>query len=205
MDKLWVKAVSGFFIAYLKLLSKTCKIRIIKAQDIDINNSIIGFWHGESFPMYLLMDKWKNMNIGAVVTSDARGDYIAGVMKFLNIKAIRLPNGISARKGISEIICIAKKDEALSICFAIDGPLGPRYQPKKMVFFIAQGCGKKYVSIKAEVKGKVTGFLRWDKYVVPLPFSAITFKINNHGTISKEQLKDFDRLSKNIFNQMEGS
>lgn len=205
MRMLKVKILSTLFIFYLWLLSKTCKIRIINEEDTDINNSVIGFWHGDSFPMYLLMKKWEGLNISAVTTSDFRGDYIENIMKGFNITPIRLPNGMGARRGINEIIDKAKKDDSLSVCFAIDGPLGPYHSPKKMVFHIAHFCGKKYVGLQIDIRGKYVVNSRWDKYVIPLPFSTMTYTVKNFGIISKEQLKEYDRLSQNITNFMEGS
>ncbi|MBQ5850330.1 MAG: hypothetical protein IIW54_05905 [Lachnospiraceae bacterium] len=205
MSDMKVKLISYFYIGYLKLLSKTCKIRIIKPEDVDINNSIIGFWHGESFPMYLLFERYPDVNMSAIATSDKRGEYITAIMADYGIKPLRLANGAASRRGISEIINLGKQDTSLSICFSIDGPLGPYHEPKKMVFFIAESCGKKYISIRPIIKGKITAFSRWDKYVIPLPFSSITFDVREYGMITKEQIKDFDRLSKEIINHMEGS
>lgn len=205
MRKLKVKIFSGFFIFYLWLLTTTCKIRIINECHTDINNSIIGFWHGESFPMYLLMKQWTGLNIAAVATSDPRGDYIDTIMKKYNIKPLRLPNGIAARHGINDIIKIGKSDKSLCICFSIDGPLGPFHQPKKMVFHIAHYCEKKYLGIHIDVKGKYVIKSRWDKYLIPLPFSRMTYTVKNFGEISKEQIKNYDQLSKDITNFMEGN
>lgn len=205
MRKLKVKILSKFFIFYLGLLLKTCKIRIINEEDTDINNSVIGFWHGDSFPMYLIMRLWDNLNMAAITTSEPRGDYISSMMKGFNVTPIRLPNGVGARHGINEIIEMAKKDDSLSVCFAIDGPVGPYHSPKKMVFHIAHYCGKKFVGLQIDVKGKYAVKSRWDKYIIPLPFSTMTYTIKSFGVITKEQLKAYDRLRQNITGFMEGS
>lgn len=205
MRSIVVKLVSWYSIFYLWILSKTCKIRIINECDTDINNSIIGFWHGESYPMYLLLKHWRELNIAAVTTSDPRGDYISTIMKKYNIKPLRLPSGTAARHGINDIIKVGKEDRTLCICFSIDGPLGPFHEPKKMVFHIAHYCEKKYIGLQIDIKGKYVFKSRWDKYVVPLPFSTMTYTVRNFGVITKEQLKDYDRLSQNITNFMEGN
>lgn len=205
MIKMKVKIISSLYIFYLWILSKTCKIRIINECDIDINNSIIGFWHGESFPMYLLMKRWNELNIAAIATSDARGDYIDTICKRYGIRPLRLPNGSAARHGINDIIKIGKEDKTLSICFSIDGPLGPFHDPKKMVFYIANRAEKKYLGITVQVKGKYVIKARWDKYVVPLPFSKITYNIRSFGDISKEHVRNYDRLRQDIINFMAGS
>lgn len=203
MERVKINIISKFYIFYLWLLSKTCKISVINNAQTDINNSVIGFWHGESFPMYLLMKKWKKYNTAAVVTSDKRGDYIASLCETFGLIAFRIENGTKARHSINEIIRQGKAKQSLSICFSIDGPLGPFHEPKKMVFHIANHTEKKYFGIKTEINRKIILKSRWDKYVIPLPFSTITFKIKEFGIISKEHLRQYDNLRQNIINLME--
>lgn len=203
MKGIKVTLVSKFYIFYLWLMSKTCKISVINGGVKDINNSVVGFWHGESFPMYLLMKRWSGLNIGAVVTSDERGDYISTVCGKFGITPLRLPNGAAARHGINDIIKKGKEDGSLIICFSIDGPLGPYHDPKKMVFHIAHYTDKEYVGVQVHVKGKIVLSSRWDKYIIPLPFSKIEFTIKNFGKISKERMKSYEELRHQVINFME--
>lgn len=189
---------------YLQILSKTCKIRIINEENVDINNSVIGCWHGETFPAYLLLERLTDLKLTAITTSDSRGDYISALMSQFGVTPLRLPNGVAARHGIAEAIELGKNDEKLSLFFSIDGPLGPYHEPKKMVFHIAQKCNKKYIGVNIKVKGKVTFFARWDKYIVPLPFSSITFKIRTAGDITTEKMKNYANLRQDVVNLMEG-
>lgn len=204
MAKSKVKFISKFYNSYLSLMARTCKISVINQSEEDINNSVVGFWHGESFPMYLLMQRWGKLNVAAVITSDERGDYISSLCTRFGLTPLRLPNGSAARHGINEIIKVGKEDKTLSICFSIDGPLGPYHDPKKMVFHIANYTGKKYVGVRVKVKGKLVLKSRWDKYVVPLPFSRIVFEIKCFGEISKKQLKNYDGLRQDVIDFMEG-
>ena len=48
--------ISKLFIVYLELVFKTSNI-VLTEFKFDINNSIIGFWHGDSYSMNLVIKK----------------------------------------------------------------------------------------------------------------------------------------------------
>ena len=48
--------ISKLFIVYLELVFKTSDI-VLNELNFDINNSIIGFWHGDSYSMNLVIKK----------------------------------------------------------------------------------------------------------------------------------------------------
>lgn len=194
---------SKFFIWYLNLLYKTCEIDYDLDESVsNLDDSIIIFWHGQSFCAYYLMKLFPDAKVGVVMTSDARGEYIEDMTKSFGGIPVRIPNGAAARHGIREIIDMGKADEKLVFSFSVDGPLGPQYEPKKMVFHISNKTNKKVLCCKIDVKRKIQLKKRWDKYVIPLPFGKIHFKIKVLPPTAKEELTDFENYQKKIVNEL---
>lgn len=192
------KLITPLYLTYLHLLSHTCKVVFINEDNVDLNDSVLGFWHGESFATYLMLRTMNQYKLGIVLTSDPRGEYIADLCAHFSMIPLRLPNGAAARHGIADIIKLGKTDQKIILAFSIDGPLGPFHVPKKMVYHIAQKTNKKVLCLHIEVSKKIVLKNRWDQYAIPLPFSRVTMKLRSLPPTTKEELQEFDKYQQKI-------
>jgi len=80
---------------------------------------------------------------------------------------------------------IRQMKQGKSLYLNPDGPDGPSHEPKAGVAFIARKAGALIVPAGAFT---ATGFRvpRWDRYVVPLPFSRITVVLGEPLEVSPE-------------------
>lgn len=117
--------ISKLFIVYLELVFKTSDI-VLNELNFDINNSIIGFWHGDSYSMNLVIKKLvsEKFSLNVIVTADTRGNYIENVLKKYNVKALRMPDGIKMKSFLRDLKLVSKKENE-SVAISLDGPLGP--------------------------------------------------------------------------------
>lgn len=187
------KFIGKIFISYLELVAKTSKIEIEFENKVDIKNSILGFYHGDSYVMNLLMRKIgkANLNASIVVTADSRGNYIEQLLNYYNMNALRMPDGIKMKSFLRELKEESKKENS-TLVVSLDGPLGPLHEPKKIGFMLSNHSQKKFVGVKLDIARKIRLTRRWDNYIVPLPFAKIKFALIELGITSKENLSDFN-------------
>lgn len=194
------KAISKCFSIYIEIVAKTSNISVEGEVDrITLRNSIIGFWHGDSFGLNLLMREIqdKNRDMSVVVTEDKRGNYIENMINEYGIKAMRMPDGIKMKNFLKRLKEEGKRENS-TVGIALDGPLGPLKEPKKIAFLLSCEGQKPCILVKSEFSKKIIIKNRWDKYIIPLPFAKIKFTLLNIGIIKKENLRDFQEYKKEI-------
>lgn len=164
-----------------------------------IGNKIAGYWHGDSYSSQLLMRYMGrgDNKVTVLVTADRRGDYIERMLARYNGNVLRAHDGFGMREAYRDIIAHAKEEGMFAT--SLDGPLGPYHEPKKLVFFLAEQARKEMVFIQFNYSHCITIKNRWDQYKIPLPFTKITIKANDLGIISKNELKDFKSLIRELW------
>lgn len=190
--------LSIIFLAYLKLVEATGRLEIINHDKIE-ENTMVGYWHGDSYCMQLVLSHISKriQGINVIVTADRRGDVIEKIVSHYGAKALRLPDGLKMRYFLRELKEISKSSpEVLAV--ALDGPLGPIHEPKKLLFLLASEADKKMVYVHFKYTHVIRLKYRWDNYVIPLPFARITAYVEELGYISKEDLTNFNDYKKKL-------
>lgn len=192
------KLLSHIFLTYLKLVAMTGKLVVIN-KDLIKENIMVGYWHGDSFCMQLVLKEMTKIyeKIHVVVTSDIRGDVIEAMLYAFGAKAIRLPDGIKMRQYFRKLIKSSKENNGI-LALSLDGPTGPVHEPKKLLFVLAAEAKKQVVYIRFEYKHVIRLKHRWDRYVIPLPFYRITAVVEDLGIITKEDVRNFEFLKQRI-------
>lgn len=185
---------------YINFVYKTSKIKLIEnGSNYSYNDSIVGFWHGESFCNYILFKHIENkkLNLKVIVTKDKRGDYISNFCKYYKVEALRIPDGLKIKSYINYIKEVSKIENS-SLAVSLDGPIGPLHQPKKLAFMLSNHSKKDFIKIDTKIKRKKILNKRWDKYIIPLPFNDIIFYVDKIDYIKPEDLNNFKEF-KNKF------
>ena len=81
---------------------------------------------------------------------------------------------------------------------AMDGPVGPCYEPKKLLFYLAEKANKEVVLVRITYSKKLTIKKRWDNYIIPLPFTKLKVMLQPIGTVSGEELRNFKQIKEEI-------
>lgn len=198
MRKILFNLLSKIFLAYLKLISLTCKLEI-KNEDRIRENTMLGYWHGDSYCMQLVLKHISKRihKIDIIVTADRRGDAIEGIISYYGANAIRLPDGLGIRHFMRDLKELSRNSEGI-LAASLDGPLGPVHEPKRLLFLLAAEGDKELVYIHFKYKNVIRLRHRWDNYVIPLPFSRITAEVEEIGSISKEDLRDFSKYREKL-------
>lgn len=129
---------------------------------------VFSIWHNEVFPV---MYTKRDLRIAAIVSRSGDGEFIARLIEGLGMKTAR---GSSSRGGLAALKQMANLmlTEKYNACLTIDGPQGPRHEPKDGVFFLAHRTKAAIVPMRIFMK-KAKIFNSWDKFRLPLPFSRV--------------------------------
>jgi lysophospholipid acyltransferase (LPLAT)-like uncharacterized protein len=127
-------------------------------------------WHGTLLPC-----AWhhRGEGIATLISQNRDGEYAAGLVRRWGYRVVR---GSSSRGGsgaMRELIrCLG---EGRSLAITPDGPRGPRERMKPGALLAAQISGAPVVPAAA---GATRGwyFGRWDRFLVPKPFSRVTIE-----------------------------
>ena len=101
--------------------------------------------------------------------------------------ALRVPDGFAAFGALKKILQDSY-ESTRSIAVALDGPLGPRHEPKKLAFYLAEQAQESFVGISVSYHGCIRLFWRWDHYAIPLPFSRVSVAVHDYGEVNKKQI-----------------
>ena len=178
------------FVKYLRLLEKT--VHIEWHEDTRFGDSqIFGFWHEDSFFMNLVLENLahKTRPVDVSVTADTRGNYIEQMVQSGGGHALRVPDGYQAFAALKKIVQDTYEKEH-SLAVALDGPLGPRHEPKKLAFYLSEHADEEFVGISLSYSSCFRLKSRWDKYAVPLPFSRVTVAVKDYGIVKKSQIPE---------------
>ena len=190
LKKIGESALQWLFTNYLKWIERTVTIRWIEENRYG-DSQIFGFWHEDSFFMNLVLENLahKTTPVDVIVTADTRGNYIENMVRRCGGNALRVPDGFKAFAALKKIVQDSY-EKTHSIAVALDGPLGPRHEPKKLAFYLSEHAEEDFVGISLSYSSCLRLRRRWDKYVIPLPYTAVTVAVKNYGVVKKSRIPE---------------
>ncbi len=183
---------------YIRLVGATGRIKIYNLDRIR-DNTILGYWHGDSYCMQLVLKELakKNRRIQVIVTADKRGDTIERMINHYGAEAIRLPDGLKMRPFFSQLKA-ESTSEGNILATALDGPVGPLHEPKKLLFLLASEADKEMTYVHFTYSRVIRLKNRWDNYVIPLPFSKVVADVEDLGKVTRKDLQNFKEYRKKL-------
>ena len=141
--------------------------------------------------MNVVLEKlsYKTTPVDVIVTADTRGNYIENMVRRCGGSALRVPDGYKAFATLKKIVQDSY-EKTHSVAVALDGPLGPRHEPKKLAFYLSEHAEEEFVGISLLYSSCLRLTRRWDKYVIPLPFTTVAVAVKNYGIVKKNAVPD---------------
>ena len=170
------------FLIFLKTTSRTEHINRESILDKweKGENFIVCFWHGR----LLMMPFANKRGRGKVLISRHRdGEFIAKVINFFKLGTIRGSYRKGSVSSLREILFNLK--HGFDIAITPDGPKGPKYKVKRGIIELSKLTGKATLPITYSAGKKIT-FKSWDSFIVPYPFSKISFLWGDPIYVSKD-------------------
>lgn len=189
--------------AYTMFLGWTTRVYWFKTDEfLDLEkqgkNYIYAGWHNQQ--MFVLYP-YRGQKICALVSQSKDGEYMARLLPFFGIKAVR---GSSSRGGAKALIgMIRAVEEGYHPMFTPDGPRGPVYQVHPGILYLARKTGLPIIPAATALSHKFK-VKSWDKMRIPLPFGKTAFFYGkaiyiapdtNLDTAAVELKNELDRLS----------
>ncbi len=175
----------------IKIYAKLCKIEVEYEQPIEREPSIFAFWHEIILFLPFAHDRNRKMNI--LISTHRDGLLASYTIKYFGLGTIGGSSHRNPQKAFMQMLKAIKN--GISIGITPDGPKGPRRKAKKGVIELA------YLSKKPiyPVIGKFSSYYRlnsWDKFIIPKPFSKITFIYKKPIHVNKKS--EFNKKTKEL-------
>jgi lysophospholipid acyltransferase (LPLAT)-like uncharacterized protein len=130
---------------------------------------IIALWHGRLLPLVYHL---RGQGIAAMVSQSKDGEYIARVIRGWGYYPVR---GSTSRRGREALQELVHEGRARSIAITPDGPRGPRQKLQSGVVVLAHRTGLPVIPLACGcTRAWWPG--RWDRVLVPKPFSTVTVR-----------------------------
>ncbi len=186
------------FHLYIRLVGVSGRVEFRNLDRIR-ENTLLGYWHGDSYCMQLVLKEIakEKKRIQVIVTADERGDAIEQMISYYGAEALRLPDGLKMRPFFRSLKAESTAEGNI-LATALDGPLGPLHEPKKLLFLLASEADKEMTYVHFSYRHVIRLKYRWDNYVIPLPFSRIVADIEDLGKINKTDLKNFKEYQQGL-------
>lgn len=192
-----IKKLSKFLINAIILTCRKKTETLTDIQKLREKGSVIYiFWHRHIF---YVIHKFKNTGAQPLISLSKDGELVSHVGKEFGLIPIR---GSSSKGGVKAFLTLVKtikENKSSQILITADGPKGPAKKIKEGIILLSLKTKVPIIPI-AWTSTKTKIFQKtWDKFMIPLPFSTITFYYGEPIYIPKDLKKNKIRdLKKNI-------
>lgn len=155
---------------------KTCRMRVIgeaHVQALRASNTpiIYTFWHRHIF---VTIFRFKKSGARPLISHSQDGEIVAQVAMEFGMKPVRGSSSSGGARAFLKLLESIKTEKA-EILITADGPKGPLREIKDGTILLAQKTGSAIVPICWHASRIKIFKKSWDRFMIPLPFSRITF------------------------------
>jgi lysophospholipid acyltransferase (LPLAT)-like uncharacterized protein len=157
---------------YVRLLARTCRITPFTTEQV-----VLAIWHGSNLATFAAAYRHRGrLPHASFSTRGPRGTVITTMFEALPtpVAVMTLPDERNRQEGRRLALRLARlAEEGHSLVVTPDGPFGPYRKAKPGALIVARASGLPIVPIGMGVRPALHLHRRWDRQVVPLPFSRI--------------------------------
>jgi len=178
--------VIGLSVYYImQVLSKTFRVRIQSDPSINYDKQYVcSFWHGKQLLPGLLMNSLQNTTQSVLVSPSRDGAIAATFLHKMGYEVLRGSSRSGNVKALQDLVKRVKKGH--SIGTPCDGPLGPKFDVKPGMIYLAQKFGLEIIPIGSAFSRKWTFQKSWDNFEIPKPFSKVGFVLGQPFSIAAD-------------------
>jgi lysophospholipid acyltransferase (LPLAT)-like uncharacterized protein len=155
---------------------------------------ILAFWHRHYITLFHL---FHDRPIVAITNRSHRGQVIANICQRTGMPTLQVP-----AKGTKRMLDGLKSasESGFGLAIAVDGPLGPACEVKRVVLHLAARLQCPIVPVSVATRHKKVITRRWDHLEIPHLFSRVSFVIGTPidvaRTSSRPELRELGRQLK---------
>ena len=173
----------------IRLLGVTLRYRDVHAPGVPVGITIPGpvvfaFWHR---CLLTCAYRFRNRGIAILISPSFDGELIARTVEHLGFLPVR---GSSSRGGALGLRGMAEAYNSRHRCaFTADGPRGPHMVAKAGPVQLARLVQAKWIGLFYAVPDRAWEMNSWDRFLIPKPFSTVTFTWPAHVVPQLEQVQ----------------
>jgi len=173
----------------IRALGATLRYRDINAPATPTGHEIPGptifaFWH---CALLTSAHRFRNLGIAILISQSFDGELIARTVEILGFIAIR---GSSTRGGAPALRAMQSAYKEGHICaFTADGPKGPARIAKPGPIHLAELTAAPWLGAFHAQPTRCWQLNSWDRFMIPKPFTTVTFTWPPHTTPTLESLQ----------------
>ena len=187
---------------------KTCKVITYGEENVaNLRKNkipvIYAVWHRH---LFVSVFKFKDSGVRPLISLSTDGEIVAQIAEEFGTFPIR---GSSSKGGAAAFLKLLKsiRDNDDEIFITADGPKGPLKEIKEGTILLAQKTGAAIIPISWYASRIKILTNSWDKFIIPLPFSTITYLYGKPFFVQTKNGKNdlhSDRLKlQSLMNRME--
>ncbi len=175
---------------------------------------IVCFFHGD---ILLFFPHFRGSDALIFTTESKRGYYLAEIIRCFGYRPSLIPDIRGQHLALDNMTEEIRK--GYNAVLAVDGPLGPYHKVKHGALVLARRTGCPIISIGTASARRIVLKKRWDRYVIPLPFTRASIVIGEPITVPpdadpqhleelrvrvEEHLKAMNRTARDLLNRQGG-
>lgn len=142
---------------------------------------VLAFWHGEQLA---LLAAHRGLGLSPLVSWSADGELLARALPGLGYGVIRGSSSRGGAEAMGEALALLARGGSPAL--AVDGPRGPRHQPKPGAARLAAASGRPLLFVVAEVSAALR-LRSWDRFEIPLPFATVRIRYGRMETPANDR------------------
>jgi len=195
---------AAFFLWLLSIIiNKTIKREVYGEENIENvhksgKNVIFCFWHNASHPCFYY---YRNKKLCIIPINRIYGEVLARFAQKYKISSELLNiDGTPAERTETVIKLLKRLKSGYDIGIAVDGPPNEKlYDVKAGPLYIASKSRMPILPAGMYAKRGFTMWWRWDKYIIPLPFTKVVINLGKPIHIPKKlNAKDAEKQCKEL-------
>lgn len=151
------------------LLHGTLRVQIKHHPEYNAKTQYLSaFWHGKQFLPVFEMSRHQTKR-AVLVSASKDGEILATWLEKMGYTVIRGSSRHNNVRALAQMMRALK--EGYTIGYGIDGPIGPIYEVKPGMSFMAKKLGLAIIPIGSAFSRRWVIQKAWDRYEIPKPFA----------------------------------
>ncbi|MBI3874099.1 MAG: lysophospholipid acyltransferase family protein [Arcobacter sp.] len=194
---LLISVLPFFLQLFAKIIYLTNKKVFIYPANMNDENFILSFWHGDLLMQPFNYRAFKiNGVVKVIISEHSDGEIIRRTVEHLGVNSL---SGSSTRGGAKALLgAIKALQNGIDVAITPDGPKGPAHSIADGIIMIAQKTNSKILCFGSK-PSSYWKLNSWDSFIIPKPFGTIKFIIGEPFLINGLSIEDAkEKINKNM-------
>lgn len=166
----------------IRMIARTWRLSV--RGRLPTGPSIVAFWHGEMLPIWFV---FRALRPVALVSSSKDGSLLSRLLKDWGYDVVLGSSSKGGKEALEQLVAEASSRVVL---LTPDGPRGPAHHAKPGAVVAAHRAHVPLVLVRMHALSSHIFQRSWDRFTLPLPFSAIDIVIDHNWMIPADATRE---------------